>query len=229
MAEELDGTVWVLSTLGDAPALPGTEVTLSLEGGAMSGTDGCNRYRGNYTAEGGSFTAGAMATTMMACPEPVMAQAAAYSAALREATGFAVDGGHLALTDATGAVRATFTAQDRELAGTSWVVTGYNNGKQAVVSLLLGTEITATWGEAAITGSAGCNRYTAPVVVDGVSVTIGPAAATRRLCAEPDGVMEQEGRYLRALESAATLRLEGRRLELRTADGALAVSLTRLP
>lgn len=158
-----------------------------------------------------------------------MGQAAAYAVALREATGFAVDGGQLALTDATGAVRATFAAQNRELAGTSWVVTGYNNGMQAVVSLLGGTEITATWGEAAITGSAGCNRYTAPVVVDGGRVTIGPAATTRRFCAEPDGVMEQEGSYLRALESAATLRREGRRLELRTADGALTVNLTRVP
>jgi len=48
-------------------------------------------------------------------------------------------------------------------------------------------------------GSAGCNRYSASVVA-GASpgdVTIGPAAATRRACAEPAASLEQ--RYLAAL------------------------------
>lgn len=39
--------------------------------------------------------------------------------------------------------------------------------------------------------------------------------------------MEQEAQFLRALESVATVQLEGPRLELRTDDGALAVTLTR--
>jgi heat shock protein HslJ len=41
--------------------------------------------------------------------------------------------------------------------------------------------------------------------------------------------MEQERQFLAALTSAATLRQEGRRLELRRADGALALILRRLP
>jgi heat shock protein HslJ len=37
--------------------------------------------------------------------------------------------------------------------------------------------------------------------------------------------MTQEAAYLAALESAATYRLEGRKLELRTEGGAIAVTL----
>jgi heat shock protein HslJ len=41
--------------------------------------------------------------------------------------------------------------------------------------------------------------------------------------------MEQEQQFLKALETVATARQEADRLELRTADDALAVSLGRLP
>jgi hypothetical protein len=41
--------------------------------------------------------------------------------------------------------------------------------------------------------------------------------------------MEREAAVLRALESAATARREGERLELRTASGAIAVSALEAP
>jgi heat shock protein HslJ len=47
------------------------------------------------------------------------------------------------------------------------------------------------------------------------------------MCAEPEGVMEQEQMLLAALETVATAQVEGDRLELRRADGALALSATR--
>ena len=42
-------------------------------------------------------------------------------------------------------------------------------------------------------------------------------------------MMEQEQQYLKALQTAATARFEGERLELRTADGALAATLAKAP
>ena len=227
---ELDGTTWILGTLDGRPPLPGTDVTLSFEAGAAFGSDGCNRYRASYElGEDGRLAVGpAMATTLMACAEDVMVQAAAYGAALRATASARLhDDGALALAEADGTVRITFTAQDTALEGTDWRVTAYNNGRQAVVSVLEGTELTASFGEGAVNGSAGCNRYRASLDADGDRVRIGPAAATRRLCAKPEGVMEQEAAFLRALEWAAVSRREGDRLELRTGDGALAVSLVR--
>ena len=51
---------------------------------------------------------------------------------------------------------------------------------------------------------------------------IGPAGTTRKMC--PDNLMQQGQQYLAALSSAAVYRLVGNKLELRRADGALAVS-----
>ena len=56
----------------------------------------------------------------------------------------------------------------------------------------------------------------------GSNIMIGPAGTTRKMC--PDNLMQQEQQYLAALSSAAVYRLVGNKLELRRADGALAVS-----
>jgi heat shock protein HslJ len=220
----LAGTSWILTSLNGAEPLPDTTVTASFgEDGAVNGSDGCNRYSATYQIDRDRITITPGIGTMMACPEPIMKQAGDYMAALASAATYQVQENALDLLDAGGNVVATFTAQPTSLAGTSWTVIGYNNGKQAVVSVIIGTELTAVFGEdGTLSGSAGCNSYTAGYQVDGENVSIGPAAATRMMCAEPAGIMDQEGQYLAALESAATYRMEGDRLEMRTADGALA-------
>jgi heat shock protein HslJ len=76
-------------------------------------------------------------------------------------------------------------------------------------------------------GSAGCNAYTASYSAAGPKLTFGPAAATRKMCVRPAGVMEQEQQFLKALETVATARFEGDRLELRAATDALAATLAR--
>jgi heat shock protein HslJ len=78
-----------------------------------------------------------------------------------------------------------------------------------------------------VSGSAGCNNYTAQYKLEAASLTIGPAAATRKMCVNPERIMEQEQQFLKALETVATARFEGDRLELRTATGALAATLTK--
>jgi heat shock protein HslJ len=114
------------------------------------------------------------------------------------------------------------------LTNTVWEAIGYNNGKQAVVSLIIGTEITAMFGEdGTLSGSAGCNNYNAtyeseaaPGGAEG-TIAIGPSATTRKFCAEPEGTMDQEGLYLAALEMADVYRIDGDRLQLRTSEGSL--------
>ena len=68
-----------------------------------------------------------------------------------------------------------FSPQSNELAGTSWVVIGYNNGRGGVVSTIIGTELTATFSPNGIlSGSSGCNTYQAGYEVDGNNITIIP-------------------------------------------------------
>ena len=104
--------------------------------------------------------------------------------------------------------------------GTSWLVRAYNNGQEAVVSVIIGTEMTAIFGpDGNLTGSAGCNNYNATYQVDGANISTGPAMTTLRACSEPEGIMEQEQQYLAALQTAATYRIDGERLEMRTTEG----------
>lgn len=226
---DLDGTAWVLSSLPGRSLLPDVEATARFEGGRVQGTDGCNRYTAPYTTKGSSLQVGAKGpTTRMACPPAVMRQAEAFIGALARAGTYRVVDGQLQLASTDGTVLATLSAQPRSLAGTSWRVTGYNNGKQAVVGVLAGTGLTMAFStDGKVSGSAGCNNFTAPYSGEGQTLALGPVATTRKICATPDRVMEQEQQFLQALATAASARFEGRRLELRTATGALAVALVR--
>jgi heat shock protein HslJ len=226
---DLNNTAWVLSSLPGHTLKSDALPTARFEGGRIVGTDGCNRYTAPYTATGTTLKVGAGgAATMMACPPEVMKQAEAFMGALTKADTFRMVDGQLQLLAGDGTVVATFAAQRQALAGTSWQVTGYNNGRQAVVSVLSGTNVTLAFSDdGRATGVAGCNNFNAAYKQDGEKLTIGPAAATRKMCASPAGVMEQEQQFLKALETVATARMEGDRLELRTAAGALAATLAR--
>jgi heat shock protein HslJ len=228
-ANTLDDTSWSLSALSSQSLLPDSQVTIHFENGRVHGTDGCNRYDASYTAVDGGFKVGEdIATTRMGCPEPVMRQAAAFMGVLSAARGYRRDVQRLALLSADGKELAVFAAQSRTLGETSWLVTGYNNGKQAVVSVLAGSELTAVFNsDGALSGSAGCNTYTATYETSGNHIKIEPVVATFKMCADPAGMMEQEAQYLKALATAATYRLDGSQLELRTADGALATTLKK--
>jgi heat shock protein HslJ len=227
----LNGTSWLLVDLNGQSILPETVITLNFGSEKVSGTDGCNNYSASYMANGEKINIGKDVTsTMEACPDPIMQQASAYITALIQSSSYKTDGQQLTLLDAGGKNLATFKIQKSELGGTSWIVTGYNNGNQAVVSVIIHTELTAEFSIAGlISGSAGCNTYNASFETTGKGIKIGPAATTRKMCAEPAGVMEQETQYLTALGTAANYMLDGNKLELRTSDGALAVQFTSAP
>lgn len=225
----LNGTGWILASLNGQPALEKVNVTLSFEEGNLGGSDGCNSFGGSYAASGATLSVGKeIVSTMMACEEPIMEQASAFIAALTQTASFSMEGEQLTLADANGQTLATLTRQSRELSGTAWQVTGYNDGRQAVVSVLNGSELTLAFNaDGTLNGSAGCNDYSSTYTVDGTTIQIAPPVATKMACSEPQGVMEQETQFLLALESAATFRMDGDLLELRTSDGSLAVTLTR--
>jgi heat shock protein HslJ len=224
----LDGTTWILTTLGGRTPPTGAIATARFDGGRVQGTNGCNRYSAPVARHGTQVKISPKAaTTNMACPPDIMKLADAFMVALVSARGYRISSQQLDLRGADGAVLATFSAQSQSLAGTSWRATGINNGREAVVSLVEGTSVTMDFAtDGRVSGSGGCNNYTSTYTQDGDKVSFTSAAATRRMCIAP-GVMEQEQAFLKALESAATARMEGNDLELRTADGALAVSLVR--
>ncbi|HEX9187894.1 MAG TPA: META domain-containing protein [Vicinamibacteria bacterium] len=224
----LDGTAWVLAELPGETSVAGRAATLRFEEGRAMGSDGCNHFTTTYTARGSALEVAAPgASTLMACPPDVTRQAQAFTAALAGARAYRIEGGRLELLAADGRTLAALAPQAAELPGTSWLATGINNGKEAVVSPLADSTVTLEFAaDGRASGSAGCNRFTTRYQVDGSGLSFQPAAATRMMCGRPE-LMEQEQNFLKALETVASARFEGDQLELRTAGGALAVRLTR--
>jgi heat shock protein HslJ len=136
---------------------------------------------------------------------------------------FALSGNRLTLTGGSGTELVFERSAVRTPEGTAWRVTGYNNGRQAVVSPLLGTELTLSFANGTLSGRTGCNTFnTGYTVQSGDRVTIRPAATTRMNC--PENVMTQEREFLKALESVTRWTVEGNQLRMYRADGERAIT-----
>jgi heat shock protein HslJ len=199
-------------------------ITASFDGSRISGFSGVNQYTGTYTADAdGSFSAGPLAATLMAGPEALMDVEAAYLGMLETVETFAVDGERLTLTTEEGETLVFDVARTLELAGSSWSVTGFNNGKEAVVSVALDAELTLEFGEdGTVSGTAGVNTFSGTYDYGDGTISLGPLAAT--MMAGPDDLMEQEALYLAALEASASWEVVNGVLYLRDAEDALQVS-----
>jgi heat shock protein HslJ len=112
-------------------------------------------------------------------------------------------------TDATNVTPAS-------IVGVTWRLTSLNG--QPVLG---GTTVTAEFSiEARVAGSAGCNRYMGTARAEtGGRLAVGPLASTLMACS-PQGVMDQETRYLATLQAATSFALNGDELRLGPMGGA---------
>ncbi|MFD8980847.1 META domain-containing protein [Streptomyces sp. NPDC059564] len=77
-------------------------------------------------------------------------------------------------------------AADAPLTATTWLV-----GSVAGVTAPDGrTRFTLT-PDGRASGNLGCNRFSAPVTIDGTTVTLGPVTSTRMACEGPAGAVER--------------------------------------
>jgi len=74
-------------------------------------------------------------------------------------------------------------------------------------------------------GTGGCNRFNGGYLIDGAALRFGPAAQTNMACEPP--AMDQEARFHAALATVRAWRIDGGRLLLLEAGGAVAMRLTR--
>jgi len=229
----LPGTSWQVISYNNGKQavvslLAGTDISLNFgTDGQVSGSSGCNTYSGGYQASGNALKAGPLASTQKACDQPagVMEQEQQYLAALQNSATFEIAGDTLTIRDASGAMQVVAKASTPAgLPGTSWQVVNYNNGKQAVVGLLTGTEISLNFGaDGQVSGNSGCNTYSGGYQASGNALKVGPLASTMMACESPAGVMDQEQQYLAALQNAATYEIAGDTLTIRDASGAMQV------
>ncbi len=233
----LEGTLWTLTSYVNAQSeavtpLADNKVTATFMDGRVSGNASCNNYNADFTVDGNAMQIGAAMTTMMACqPDTVGEQERAYLDALATVASYQIEGQTLSLMNAAGETVLVYAAtQPTSLTGTTWLVTSYNNGKEAVVSVNLDTELTMSFSEEGqVAGSSGCNNFTGGYIVDGDAIKVGPLASTMMMCGAPKGVMEQEAQFLAALQAATVLTIQDDKMELRDDTGALQVSAVAQP
>jgi heat shock protein HslJ len=219
-AATLEGITWRLAALpGQAVPAGNGAPTARFEGGRVSGFSGCNRFMGSYTVDRDRLSIGNLAGSMMACPEPAMALEKAFLSALSGGQAATLTDNRLSLTPATGGAPLQFEPEPKHaLNGVKWDVTGYNNGRQAVVGPLVGTRLNITFKDGKVSGSAGCNNFHGPFKVDGNALSVGPLATTRKLCHAED-VMAQEREFIAALQTATTWAIDRGMLDVHRKDG----------
>jgi heat shock protein HslJ len=223
----LAGTLWSLQKVGAAAAHPGGTLEF-VDDRSLQGSSGCNAFHGTYVQSGDSLQITLGPTTLIGCPPDLEAQERAVSSGLEKTSTFTAKGGAMTLLDTSGKPLLVYMHLDSPLLGSNLEVTGVNNGQHAVVSVIVGTSLTAEFGEDGhVTGSAGCNTYGATYTLDGTALHIGPATATRKHCSTPPGVMEQETHFLHALERSTTVEASGSVIALRDAQNAIQVTFHR--
>lgn len=150
----------------------------------------------------------------------------AFRAALAGTMRVAVRGDALTLTSANNSTVLRFQREaPARLDGVSWEVNAYNNGRHAVTSPKLGTQLTLAFKDGTVSGSSGCNRFHGTFKVQGDALSIGPLGTTRMMCDE--AVMTQEREFLAALASASRWAIDRGMLDIHRPDGERV--LTALP
>jgi heat shock protein HslJ len=225
-----EGTAWRLVTLpGQPPATIAAlrrAITIRFESGRVSGFSGCNTFSGPFTLNQNRLTFGTLAGTMMACIEPEIGRLeSAFKTALADPLSYAIAGDRLTLTTDSGAVLTFEKEAPVALEGGMWSVTGYNNGRQAVVSPLVNSRLTMAFEDGTASGNAGCNMFRATYTADERTLKFGPAATTRRMC--PNELMSQERAFLAAIASTSRWVIEGGMLHLHRADGERVLTAAR--
>jgi heat shock protein HslJ len=225
-ASSIPATPWMLTGGIDVEGWQEVAPSVTFENGQVAGSTGCNRFTAPQTIKGDTLDIGEVAATQMACTGAAVEVERAFLAALDQVRSWRIDSDALVLLG----------DDDKELLRFEvpspvgvWVVTSLLHG-DAVTSPIAGTELTATFTrDGKVTGSAGCNTYTTTYRGSDGGITIAKPATTRKLCATPDGVMEQERAFLAALAATTSYRVEGARLSLLTARGTFTATFERAP
>ena len=200
----LAGTEWRLESLDGQPVVDGTTVTLNFgPDGQANGSGGCNGYSGSYQLSGDTLSFGQIASTLMACAEPILAQESAFFAAMGSVSGYTLDGDQLTIT--YGDNQALVLLRVPGLAGTGWQLI-------ALAGEAVSENITLSFGaDGRLSGNGGCNSYSGPYTTAAGALTIGPLLSTRIAC--PDS---SENAYFAALQAATSYTADGSTLTIYT-------------
>ena len=185
---------------------PSRYILLFNEDGTANIQADCNTVQANYTTEGSNINITPGASTMAACPSDSLETQ--FISQLSNAAIYFIEGGNLYLDLPADSGTMRFTPQGTQPpepdapageadGSTLYLVSFGPEGSEQ--SVLPGTQITASFSDTQLTGSAGCNNYSGTLTPVNDYFTVSSIVTTRMICNEPSGVMEQEQAYLAAL------------------------------
>jgi heat shock protein HslJ len=239
---DLVGTAWRLRSWNGNSSIEGSTLTVAFHNAyRVGGHAGCRGYVATYEASGDDigFLMLGMTGSFAHCSGALMEQEGQYTTVLGWATDYQLNEGpalrQFKILTARGEVLVfERLPEDAEasLEGTAWTLTAFVEEKKVEgmatpalipADLLAETEVTATFEDGTVSGSAGCNHYSAAYALEGSFLSVETPAATEMACLNPDGVMEQEGRFLGLLGDVTAYHLHGSQLWLETGDGGILV------
>jgi heat shock protein HslJ len=238
----LEGTYWRLNAMGTigSQTVPSQGADFIAQflpqtggpAGLVIGSTGCNDYNAPYLANSTELKVGLPSlTNNTGCSPDFWEQEQQFFLGLNAASTYRILGDTLQIPYDEGRQALNFTAFVPTITPppSGGPLTPLNNTRWWLVMMgpnpvLPGTQTTATFAinadgqSGTISGSAGCNTYNAPIT--GV-LTFGPVASSKKLCPEPPGLMNQEARYLAALQNATSFTQAYNQLLINTRNGLL--------
>ncbi len=108
---ELTAVRWRPTYIGPEPVPDDAAMWVQFEvDGGINGHAGCNMFFGSLQQTESGLEVGAMGSTRMACPEPIMSRESAFLSALQQATIFEVSGERMNSLDADRTLLIEFVA-----------------------------------------------------------------------------------------------------------------------
>jgi len=113
------------------------------------------------------------------------------------------------------------------LTGVTWYLIAFNDGGSSVAALP-GVRVTAAFDAAGtVSGSAGCNQYTASYEGSLGGLAIGAPSSTKMHCGSPAGIMNQETVYLTTLQGASGFTIANDILTITDSNGRAILTFSR--
>lgn len=231
----LEGPQWILTGTGSIdnpqPPIPGAVFTaffsrqFGMPSGVKSGETGCNNYTATYFAASDNVKVNLPQTSQITCSDAQLEAEQSYFLGLNSARDYRILGNELYVyyDDFVLIFVGNYSAANigplRLLDGTLWRLTSINNSV-----VVPGSEVTIAFAinadgfTGAVSGSGGCNTYSAEVTS---AFTLGAINISQAVCDTPEGVMEQETAYINALQYANSILIEGSTLKITTSQETL--------
>lgn len=231
---KLIDTRWKLSSLNGKSPEKGSVPTLSFESERRySGYNGCRNLYGTYSVDEDDLDFTSFSMKDLGCIKPVTPTMRVTLASFPPAGDYRLNGDRLEIrtVDGNTYIFVPLTEESNVAQATMpWRLEKFVESGRAT-PVLEGTKISIAFDGGTLRkrgsarGSAGCNRYTADYVYRSYpGGAEGPNfenfSVTRKLCPSPEGVMDQEARYLSFLRDVRGYyqKIDGR-LYLETGDG----------